>query len=130
MKLVCVFVSIGLFLANATQAQPDTRFDGIWVGSETLEFMGTPGTRPAEIAIAKEGKLLRVVKGFYPARYLDVSWSGTTLVFQSADCRSELTLSPDGKTMKENGFATAAKVLRGSGVPIKTRLTGRFHRAK
>jgi len=141
-KITATLVSISLInVICAIGAQSDSRFDGIWVGSETLEL---GETRPAEIAISQGGKLLGVVKGFYPGRYSRVTWSGNTLVFYDSNRRSELTLSTDGKSMMENGVAAIGNLVRGSGgsrqgafsghAPvlgtINGKLTGTFHRAK
>ena len=142
MKLVPLLLSVFLSSVCAAQGQPNSRFDGIWVGSETLQL---GGTRQAEIAIAQQGRLLGGIKGFYVGRYSQVSWSGNVLVFQAGgDRRSELTLSPDGKTMMENGVAAIGNPVRGGGggregalsghAPvlgtINGKLTGTFHRVK
>src|SRR5881275_3125011 len=108
MKLVPPLLSVFLWCVCAAQAQPNSRFDGIWVGSETLEL---GATRQAEIAIAQQGKLLGVVKGFYPGRYSRVAWSGNTLVFYNSNRRSELTLSTDGRSMMENGVAAIGNLV-------------------
>src|SRR6266436_3653608 len=70
-------------------AQPDSRLDGTWVGTEKLSLAKRTDcpkpdheTLPAKIAIAQGGTLLAVVDGFAPGRYGNLHWSGDALVFE------------------------------------------------
>jgi len=108
MNFASALVSVGLLSACAVQAQPDSRFDGIWVGTEivTQPFRPKPKvieSRPAQIVIAQGGTLLAVANGHCPGRYADVHRSNNTLLLQARDCKLEVTLSGDGKTLTEKG---------------------------
>jgi len=114
LKIRLLFVLlVGAALLAAFAAQPDQRFDGIWVGTEKLSVI-SPRTDcpkpeheslPAKIAVAQGGSLLAVVDGYGPGRYTNLHWSGDTLVFEISNKRKgELRLSPDGKTLIEKGY--------------------------
>ncbi|HEX4638269.1 MAG TPA: hypothetical protein VH170_02160 [Chthoniobacterales bacterium] len=71
----------------------DNRFDGIWVGTETVMGQEMHGTlksdpiaqsRPAKIVIAQGGALLGVLEGYGTGRYSDVKRVGETIVFHAA----------------------------------------------
>jgi hypothetical protein len=44
-----------------------------------------------------------VADGHCPGRYADVHRSNNTLLLQARDCKLEVTLSEDGKTLTEKG---------------------------
>jgi hypothetical protein len=127
-----VLLSAGLLPLCA--AQSDQRLDGIWIGTEKLLVARTDcpkpshETLPAEIAVAQGGSLLAVVEGYGFGRYIDIHWSGDTLVFQNANKRrGELRLSPDGKTLIEKGFVRRTAT---GFTPCVDELTGTFHRER
>ena len=108
MKAKLIVMSLLLGAAYAIPAAAaDTRFDGIWVGTENVngqEFRG--GSRlpaavkkPAKIAIAEGGTLLAVVDGYGPGRYMDIRRDGNTIVFRGGQRVGQLSLSPDGQTL-------------------------------
>ena len=153
-KTNILFASILLIagLVCVSAAQPDSRFDGVWVGTETVmrvdySILGGahsdpyPETRPSKIAIAQGGSLLGVLEGFGPGRYTDIHRSGNTLVFQAGARKSELSLSADGSTLTERGVVPNTVTLNAgarqgatSGHPSTiqgpgaTAVTGSFHR--
>jgi len=98
----------------------DNRFDGIWVGTETVmmqEFHGTlrgeksPRNTPAKIVIAQGGTLLGVLEGYGPGRYNDVKRVGNTIVFHAGNRTGQLSLSSDGQTLVEKGSVPGAIIL-------------------
>lgn len=135
-------------------AQSDQRLDGVWIGTEKLSLVSartdcqkpSHETLPAKIAVAQGGSLLAVVEGYAPGRFMNIHWSGDTLVFEIANKRKgELSLSRDGKTLTEKGYVRrTATITSGqrSGAfsgqaPQATgftacvdELTGTFHREK
>lgn len=114
---------IFLFLTRLGYAgEVDHRFEGIWVGVETFEvpanFMQrgeAPFQKPVVIAIGDSGKLVGVVQGVSVGRYQiwEQRTKGNTLGFRrfgppNLDVgrhEGTLTLSPDGNTLTEKGFA-------------------------
>ena len=141
-------------LYSLLAAQPDTRFDGVWVGTETsgihAAMSGAPsvtggagsGTAsymesvrqrlPAKIVIAEGGTMLGVLEGICPGRYVNVRKSGASIAFETGSCKLRVTLSGDGRTLTESGTAMGA-LWTGSGgvrytkqVPIE--VVGTFHR--
>ena len=147
-KIIRVLFSIGGLLACAAQAQPDSRFDGIWVGVETCtptsaikpdEQKGIPRPHDTTIAIAKNATMVGIIGGVCPGRYEHVRHTGNTLTFGVADCSVTVTVSPDGKTLTEHGschYATMYAVRMGVGsgywpvtwVPLT--ISGTLHRSK
>ena len=98
----------------------DNRFDGIWVGTETVmmqEFHGTlrgeksPRNTPAKIVIAQGGTLLGVLEGYGPGRYNDVKRVGNTIVFHAGNRTGQLSLSSDGQTLVEKGSVPGSIIL-------------------
>jgi hypothetical protein len=148
---------LGIAFSSLVAGQPDRRFDGTWVGTETVlkfeqrGFGGKsdpyPENRKAKIIIAEGGPLLGMVDGFCPGRYAEVSHSGNRLIFrgrnQEKSWGSELTLSANGTTLTENGgipasiqmfaggrqdaFSPKGPVFYGGG---NAKITGIFHREK
>jgi hypothetical protein len=111
MKLPLI-VSIAAFaLLRSTALSADTRFDGIWVGTENVngqEFRG--GSRvsaavekSAKIAIAQGGTLLAIVEGYGPGRYMDIQHTKNTIIFRAGQRVGQLSLSADGQTLFEKG---------------------------
>lgn len=143
---------IAVFSCVLSAAAADNRFDGIWVGTESVTGEETHGLlkseayaqkEPAKIIIAEGGRLLGVAEGRGVGRYDDVQHSGNTLVFRSPNRVGQLTLSADGQTMTEKGLAPAMKILHygqregalSGHAPRRmaggwTEVTGTFHRAK
>src|SRR5439155_3974409 len=105
-------ICVCFFSVCVAQAQPESRFEGIWVGTETLAPISAlnadvqkriPKPHKTTIAIAKGGTLLGIVDGVCPGRYQQVRHAGNTLSFGAADCHLTVTLSPDGKSLTEQG---------------------------
>ena len=110
-------VSISAVALLSTALAADNRFDGIWVGTETVmmqEFHGTlrgeKSTRNtrAKIVIAQGGTLLGVLEGYGPGRYNDVKRVGNTIVFRAGIRTGQLSLSSDGQTLVEKGTVPGA----------------------
>jgi len=92
----------------------DARFDGKWVGVENFRLT-EPGRSwkvpqvTTVIGIAQSGKMLGVLSGFLPARYLISPKSGgNILIFYGSNGSDErkycrLKLSADGNTLDEFG---------------------------
>ena len=154
MKTKALFIVLlsGLGYATASAAAPDSRFDGIWVGTETMmgqEMHGALRSKtyarntPAKIAIAQSGTLVGVVEGYGQGRYNEVRRVGDTLIFQAGSRKGQLSLSTDGSTLIEKGIVPRTSILnygvREGATSGRTRtiqlsgvseITGTFHRAK
>jgi hypothetical protein len=110
-NVTSAILAISLLSACTVQAQPDRHFDGIWYGTETLSSPGAnsdeqksvPPPHDIAIAIAQGGTQVGILGGVCPGRYTKVRHSGNTLTFGVADCQLTVTLSPDGKTLTEQG---------------------------
>src|SRR5213079_269641 len=111
-KLPLIVSTAAVALLHSSALAADNRFDGIWVGTETVieqEFHGTlkgeksPHTTSAKIVIAQGGTLLGVLEGYCPGRYNDVKRVGNTIVFHAGNRTGELSLSADGQTLLEKG---------------------------
>lgn len=93
-------------------AHSGQQLDGVWVGTEKLA-LSTRADCPkpnyqqsmsAKIIVAQGGSLLAVANGYAPGRYVNLHWSGDTLVFEIPNRRKgELRLASDGKTLVEKG---------------------------
>lgn len=114
--LACLLVT---FVCILSAVAADNRFDGIWIGSESVMGEETHGLlksepyaqkQPARIAIAQGGTLVGVIEGRGVGRYDNVQHAGNTLVFRSGNRIGQLTLSADGQTMTEKGLAPAMKI--------------------
>jgi hypothetical protein len=76
--------------------------------------------------------MVGVIGGFCPGRFEHVSHDGNTVKFDAHNCKLSMSLSPDGKTLTENG--SAAQVTRqwqGTHVPAgyqNFQISGTFHR--
>jgi hypothetical protein len=118
-----LLLSVGLLSTSA--GQPDHRFDGVWVGKETVMMVEGPAiggaksdpypmAHSAKIAIAEGGTMLAVIDGFCTGRYTEIHRSsGSVLVIHGKNNNngrswgSELSLSADGKTLTEKGSIPA-----------------------
>src|SRR5437016_4694423 len=103
-------VCLGLLLTYGAQAAPDSRFDGIWVGTETVaqkivtwdpKEPKRPPYRSAQatIIIAQGGTQIAIIDGFCAGRFQKVWKEGDSINFGAGDCRLKINLSPDGKTL-------------------------------
>jgi hypothetical protein len=128
---------------SSIAAPTERKFDGVWVGTETIlrPFKPQPKVvrkRAAKIIIAEGGTILAVAEGHCQGRYADVHHVNDSLLFQAGDCKLQVSVSADGTTLSEKGVSTAAvdemsTVPRG---PVQHReilpveITGTFHREK
>lgn len=137
-----VQILIFLCLARLGYAgEVDPRFEGIWVGIETFQapanFMQkgeAPFQKAVVIAIRDLGKLVGVVQGVGVGRYQiwEQRTKGNTLGFRrfgppNLDVgrhEGTLTLSPDGNTVTEKGFA----LVPGTPNPLMCNITATLHR--
>lgn len=103
---------VGPLAVAAEDSGPiDPRFDGRWVGIETVTFRNAietlAGPAPqikTTLLIADSGKSVGVISEFASGRYLISPKSkGRTIMFDSAFRKAKLTLSADGNTIKEDG---------------------------
>src|SRR5439155_21896653 len=94
LPLIVSIAAVALLHSSALAA--DNRFDGIWVGTETVieqEFHGTlkveksPHTTSAKIVIAQGGTLLVVIEGYGPGRYKEGQRFGKMIAYR-ADIRT------------------------------------------
>ncbi len=145
-KINLVHVCLALAFAVVAAAQSDTRFDGTWVGIETLTPSSKvnptlqksfPSRGRAIIVIAENAKLLGVVQGRCPGRYDKVRRDGDVLKCSAGDCAFALTLSRDGKTLVETGSCKIVSEwlfnMNGAHIPVTwlpLDINGEFHRAK
>jgi hypothetical protein len=126
-----------LGLSTALAGQPDPRFEGVWVGTETYtaynsatQFGGAPIRMPAMIAIGEGGKVFGVLQGLGPGRYDTSSRSnGNKLTFNSTRSgtgRNSCTfvLSADGNTITETGFG----LLPADRAAVTCSISGTLHR--
>lgn len=112
-KMLILFAAVAaIVLPSSTLLAADNRFDGIWVGTESVmiqDFSGFqhsdkyPHNTPAKIVIAQGGTLLGVLEGYGTGRYNDVKRVGDTIVFRAGVRTGQLSLSPDGRTLYEKG---------------------------
>ncbi len=119
-KLPLIASIAAVALLRSTTLAAENRFDGIWVGTETVmmqEFHGTlrgeksPRNTPAKIVIAQGGTVLGVLEGYGPGRYNDVKLVGNTIVFQAGIRTGQLSLSADGRTLMERGTVPGSILL-------------------
>ncbi len=158
-KSIVILSIAAVALLRSTSLATDNRFDGTWVGTETVmgqEFHGFQHSEkfahntPAKIVIAQGGALLGVIEGYGPGRYNDVKRVGNTIVFQAGNRTGQLSLSPDGQTLVEKGrvpdffiigYAQRHGALSGHQTVIQSdeilpsrkstsEVTGTFHRQK
>ncbi len=146
-RYFAALVSIGLCYAPSAHAQADARFDGIWVGVETVtpeskirpyEQKSIPAPHRCTIAIAQGGTQLGIIDGICPGRYPRVHRAGNTLSVSYGECKLQLTISSDGKTLMEEGWYSmptewtvaipTGKYWPTSWLPV--RISGTFHRLK
>jgi hypothetical protein len=150
-KTNVVFASIVLTatLLSASAAQSDPRFDGKWVGTETLTPTAATdpdlqkrllAPHPITIVITEGGTLVGRLGGVCYGRYRNVHRTGDTLTFGAGDCKLSVTLAKDGQSLTEKGSCklTTAWAVRigvgGSGTwPVSwlpLQITGTFRRTK
>jgi hypothetical protein len=95
----------------ATGGELDPRFDGKWVGVETMMYndghftlAGKAPQMNTMVAIANSGQLFGIVEGFAPGRYLISDKSqGNRIIVESSQRSCKFVLSADGNTVKEDG---------------------------
>src|SRR5579864_8293209 len=111
-------------LSSAIAGGVDPRFDGKWVGVErfdvssagTRDWAGATPESTTMIVIGRSGQLLGVLSGLGPGRYeVSPKSAGNTLMFDMPNHKAgenyigrkdcTLTLSADGSTLKEEGYA-------------------------
>jgi hypothetical protein len=137
--IVLASTALLTFAASTTSfaGQPDPRFEGVWMGSETysVDVSGTQLPEPpthatALIAIGRGGKEFGMLQGLGPGRYQTSPKSdGNKLLFKSnltgtGRTSCTFTLSPDGNTLTETGFGVMAAKPHAKECSI----TGTFHR--
>jgi hypothetical protein len=113
--VLTIFSSLNISSARAGQVDP--RFDGQWVGVETLlpssgnaEWVHQNPQIKTVLLISNSGQTVRVLSGFVPGRYwVEPKSDGATLMITGSNdragrnlCRFEL--SGDGNTLKETGI--------------------------
>ena len=147
MKFTTALVSIGVAAICAAQAQPDSRFDGIWVGMETAsagsahlsanEQKFVPPPHQTQIIIAQGGTMVGIIGGICPGRYEKVQRTGDTLTFGAKDCVLKISLSHDGKSLIEQGncfrvteWLDRAYYGKFPHAMLGLAITGTFHRSK
>jgi hypothetical protein len=129
-KLRLIVSIIAVASLRSTALAVDNRFDGIWVGTESVKMRDFHGSLPSEpydhktepyehktpakIVIAQGGTLLGVLEGYCPGRYNDVKRAGNTIVFHASNRTGELSLSADGQTLIEKGRVPGS-ILIGAG---------------
>jgi hypothetical protein len=141
-SLIVVVAGLLMLVASASVNQS---FDGIWVGAEIMTpqlvswYPRTPKPEPERteitIAIAQGGTLVGIIGGICSGRFQHVWWTGNSLNFDAHNCKRNVSLSSDGKTLIEKG--SVAQVLgtwvaaSGNGRMQAIRnslLSGTFHR--
>ena len=119
-KLALIVPITAVALLHSIALAADNRFDGVWVGTESVmarEFHGFQHSEPfeyktsAKIVIAQGGTLVGVVEGYGTGRYNDVKRVGNTIVFQAGTRMGQLNLSPDGQTLVERGRVPGSIVI-------------------
>src|SRR5947207_13059706 len=99
-SILLTLLVLSAFVVSGAAA--DSRFDGVWVGTEGVtgrDFHGFQHSEPyerklsAKIVIAQGGTLLGVVEGYGTGRYNDLKRVGNTIVFQAGNRSGQLTLS-------------------------------------
>jgi hypothetical protein len=106
-------IFLGLSATCILHAQTNSRFDGTWIGNETVrkvpvsydEKPSPPRSIKTTIIIQQGGTLVGVIGGLCPGRFSEVEVKGKTLNLKAGDCSISLNLSPDSKTLTEHGMA-------------------------
>jgi hypothetical protein len=143
MRFRSLLVGLTTFLLlPVVDARADSRFDGTWIGTETATLQmwtsdpkakrPAPSSAKTTIIVAQGGKLVGKIGGVCPGRFEHVRWAGNSLNFDAHYCRLKVTLSPDGKTLTENGLIdqnTGYSYATGARPSYRTfQITGTFHR--
>ena len=133
-----IAVAVSAFLFSNAEAQPDTRFDGIWVGTETVTLQQSKWDRKASrstnitIAIAQGGTLVGIIGGWCPGRFSHVRRNGDSINFEAGHCKLSVSLSPDGKTLIEKGSDSEVtsrwEVTNSAASYQNFQISGTFHR--
>src|SRR4051812_1260970 len=100
---ICILAVVGLAINAATAGQPDPRFEGVWVGTETYAIFTTAtqsgqSTQPgqATIVIDPAGMQFGVLGGLGPGKYkLNPKSGGNKIWFEqvrSGSGRNKTTL--------------------------------------
>jgi hypothetical protein len=118
LPLIASVATLGFVCSTVLAA--DSRFDGVWIGTESVmaqDFHGFQHSEPfekktaAKIVVAQGGTLLGVVEGYGTGRYNDVKHVGNTIVFQAGTRAGQLTLSADGQTLTEKGRVSGSIII-------------------
>lgn len=128
---------MSMAVGSISAGNVDPRFDGKWIGIEKYKYGRQHYIYWVQattvIGIADSGKMVGVLSGFAPGRYqVSLDSSGRTLIFKQPDIdggkhvyigrtHCKLSLSSDGNTLKEQGYAIWAP-----GIPAEVWAT--FHR--
>jgi hypothetical protein len=124
------------FSGVALPAEPDPRFEGVWVGVETFQVpanlaqKGDTFSKATTLAIGESGKILGILDGPFRGRYTvsEQASGGNTLVFFGGHRASTLLLSRDGNTLTEKGNAHLAAIRGNSNTFVSSTVTATFHR--
>ena len=138
MKFLLV-VGVGLFAVSQAQAPPNTQLDGIWVGTETVTLQQSKWSPKSQsrstnttIIIAQGGTLVGIIGGFCPGRFNVVRRNGDAINFEAGHCKLSVRLSPDGKTLIEQGkdaeIAARDEVTNSAVDYHNFQISGRFRR--
>jgi len=138
MKFATVLLSVSL-LPCVVRAQSNSRFDGIWVGTETVtlqqsKYVPNSLSRSTNttIVIAQGGTLVGIIGGCCPGRFSVVRRNGDAINFEAGHCKLSVRLSPDGKTLIEKGsdaeIASRDEVTNSAVDYHDFQISGRFHR--
>jgi hypothetical protein len=141
-QLHAILLLATLFVSAAPAGEVDPRFDGKWIGVETLKYRVLRYVYYIQsttvIGIADSGKMFGVLSGFAPGRYeISPKSSGRTLIFQVPNTKEDtlvyqgrqhctLTLSSDGNTVKEYGNAILSP--RSHGASLSAEVYATFRR--
>lgn len=137
MRLIALLAAVAVIAISPAQAESNSRFDGTWIGKEIVTQRSdfkSPGTRNTEatIIITQRGTLVGIIGGFCPGRFNSVSPKGNSLNLKANDCTLTLRLSPDGKSLIENGVAERHVSTPGGasfyGSTYRYEISGTFHR--
>jgi hypothetical protein len=136
-----------LFVSVCAAAEPDSRFDGIWVGIETVTPQSEvrpdlqkriPAPHKTTIVVAQGGTQLGIIDGICSGRYPRVQRKGDSLTVTFGECKIKVILSSDGKTLIEQGSYSMptelhVNMVSGQSWPVTwlpVQMTGEFHKLK
>jgi len=132
--VAAVVIAQSVAAAGSEPGPLDPRFDGRWVGIETMTFRNAAETlagpapqKKTTLIIADSGKSVGVLSEWAPGRYLlSPKSKDRTIIFDSALRRAKLTLSADGSTIEEDGNLAVHAPGRGN---ILCQVAATFHRS-